>query len=365
MENTININVLKTHQSEWNMYVGVISATDLYSIAEVDRVRLESLQVPKYAGYQRALDQSRVNSIRDYLKTPDCTFPNSVIVTIDSECIEKWDEMEGGIISIIKISNEKGAIRIVDGQHRGAALDSAPKDFEVIITIFIDLDIVKCAQIFAKINSTQRAVNPSIAFQLFGYSDARSPQKTAHEIAEVLNTTQGSPFYKRLRMLGTKDDWSNGVLSQSTFCKHLMSLYTNSWEKDEYKILRGEKLDDISEYPLRKYFINGKDKEILQIIWKYFYIIAETWKDQWDITNEQSILFKTTGFASLIQVLKQWLLKEEGKFDETLMKKSLASIKSNYESPNNIFIRNNYPAGHQGVVPLRNSLLKDLNLNEK
>lgn len=225
--------------------------------------------------------------------------------------------------------------------------------------------MVKCANIFAKINITQKAVNPSIAFQLFGYAEGRSPQKTAHEIAEQLNNTQGSPFFKKLRMLGTKDDWAEGgVLSQSTFCKELMKLYSKNPSQDEYNLLRKKELENYEGYPLRDFFREKKDQRILDVIWNFFYNIALTWKDQWK--EENSILIKTTGYAAFIQVLRNWLLSDRK--DQILENKgvieTLNRIKDNYISDNDKFIRQNYPSGNQGVIKLRDKLLTDLELKE-
>jgi len=363
----IEIPLIKARQSEWDMYVGVISAKDLYYIAEVDRIRLESLKVPKYAGYQRALAEHRVNSIRDYLNTPDSTFPNSIIMSIDSEYISTWKgvDLPNNKFSLLKIKKEKGAIKIIDGQHRCAALDSAKEDFYTIVTIFVDLDIIKCAQIFSKINSTQKSVNPSIAFQLFGYAENRSPQKTAHDIAEALNETKGSPFYRKLLMLGTKDEWSKGTLSQSTFCKHLMRLYTKNPESDENSLLREQKLTMYENYPLRETFIKGEDNRILEILWKFFYHIAKTWEGQWNDATGPSILVKTTGYIAFIEVMKKWLLGPNKKqvLNDEGVEEAFARIKATYENNEKKFVRTLYPSGQQGVQLLRDSLINDLNLN--
>lgn len=359
----IEIPVIKVHQNIGDLYVGVIKAKDLYDIQTVDRIRLERLKVPKYAGYQRALIEDRVDSIRLFLGTPDSTFPNAIILSIDSEYIVNWDDIRDNYgISMLKIEKKEGVVTVIDGQHRTAALNVADEDFQVIVSIFVDLEMVECAMIFTKINSTQKPVNPSIAYQLFGYAEGRSPQKTAHEIAEKLNTTEGSPFYKRLRMLGTKDGWTEGVLSQSTFCKDLMNLYTKSPIKDEYRLLSNERLELYLGYPLREFFINGNDQKILEIIWKYFFNIATVWKDQW--LNPKSILVKTTGYSAFMKVLKNWLLSEKkGEILENIgVRETFERVKKQYELPENKFIRENYPAGSQGEIILRNRLLEDLGL---
>lgn len=364
---TIKIPVIRVRQSEWDMYVGVIAAHDLYFMAEVDRIRLKELRIPKYAGYQRALIEDRVESIRDYLSTPDSTFPNTIIVSIDSEFIEEWnpinDEFE---LTSIFVKREQGAIRIIDGQHRCAALDAADDSFRVIVTMFVDLEIAKCARIFAKINSTQKSVNPSIAYQLFGYAEDRSPQKTGHDIAELLNTTDGSPFFKKLRMLGTRDDWNAGTLSQATFCKYLMQLYTKKPEQDENALLRGETLRVYEGYPLREFFIKNNDKGILEVIWRFFYNVANNWPEQWDDESGKSILVKTTGYTAFVQVLKEWLLgadRSEVIKDKGVVER-LKKIKERYDDQEHRFTRQNYPAGSQGFSELRNKLLLDLELKK-
>lgn len=362
---TIEVAAIKAVQNIGDLYVAVVNAADLLAIAEVDRIRMRMFKVPKYAGYQRALSETRVKSIRDYLSTPRSTFPNSIICSLDSQFIEAWDDVdpERGL-SRIRILRDAGAVKIIDGQHRTAALDQASADFEVVVTFFVDLDVPRSAEIFSKINSTQKAVNPSIAFQLFGYSEDRSPQRTAHEISEIMNTTEGSPFYRRLRMLGTKDSWSLGTLSQATFAKQLMRLYTRKPEEDQNALLRRDQLKDYPGYPMRSWFAEGLDEEILQTTWKYFYRVAETWPEQWADSTGHSILTKTTGYTALVEVMRSWLRGERR--DEVMqdegVQDAFAAIKDKYETDEYRFVRDNYPAGNQGVQLLRNRLLEDLRI---
>jgi DGQHR domain-containing protein len=362
----IEIPVTRVHQNVGDFYVGVMNAMDLYHIAEADRIRLRDLKIPKYAGYQRALLEDRVENIRLFLSTPESTFPNAIILSIDSDSIVNWEDVKGDYgTSILKIKREGKVAKIIDGQHRAAALDVAEEGFQVIVSLFVDLEMARCARIFAKINSTQKAVNPSIAFQLFGYSEERSPQRTAHEIAEKLNTTEGSPFYKRLLMLGTKDEWSKGTLSQSSFCKELMRLFSKDPVKDEYRLLNKQKLESYSGYPLRDFFRKGDDSKILEVVWKYFFNIATTWKSQWE--QKESILPKTTGYSAFMQVLRSWLKSERSNevLQDTGVKEAFHKIRQKYETDQHRFVRKNYPAGNQGVIMLRNELLKDLELESE
>ncbi len=362
---TIQIPVIEVRQNIGELYVGAMKAHDLYAIAKVDRIRLESMKIPKYAGFQRPLVQDRISAIRDYLDTPRCTFPNAIILSLDSEYIENWEDVQGGSnVSTLNVRREEGAAKIIDGQHRSAALDASQQGFEVIVSIFVDLEMGRSAEIFSKINSTQKAVNPSIAFQLFGYAEDRSPQRTAHEIAEIFNTTEGSPFYKRLRMLGTKDNWSmGGTLSQSTFCKELMRLYTRDPTRDENRLLRKEKLDTYSDYPFRDWFIESNDQKILETVWRFFVRIANTWPEQWWDKGGESNLTKTTGYAAFIQILRIWLLngsQANQVLEDNGVEELFKRIKEKYESPQHRFVSKNYRAGNEGVVNLRDALVKDL-----
>jgi hypothetical protein len=238
--------------------------------------------------------------------------------------LENWDDVrktQG--ISILRIQKQQGAVTIIDGQHRAAALDAAQAGFQVLVTLFIDLDIVHCAEIFAMINSTQKAVNPSIAFQLFGYSPDRSPQRTAHDIATLLNTKDGSPFFRRLRMLGTKDDWSLGT--------SVATLQASSWDSTPEtpgKMRTGCPRDGLQDYsstpsgslyPWRRR--HNTHDGVVQLR------VAETWPDQWSERTSSPCL-KTTGYAALVEVLRRCQFPRSAQVLATTASGSLFQIRA-------------------------------------
>jgi hypothetical protein len=181
-----------------------------------------------------------------------------------------------------------------------------------------------------------------------------------HDIAEALNNSSGSPFFHKLRMLGTQDDWTTGGLSQATFCKHLMTLYSKDPQTDESKMLLGKSLTDYTDLPLRAAYLRSQFKHILETVWKFFYEIAQAWPEQWNDPTNKSILPKTTGYHAFIQILKAWLVANKGNLSVEKLRTALTSVKTKYKSPKFRFIRENYPAGNQGVVTLRDSLKGDL-----
>jgi len=364
---SIKIAVLKLRQNVGDFYVGVMKAHDLHEVAKSDRIRLESLQFPRFIGIQRALDKSRVKRIGDYLTTPRSTFPSAIVVSVNSLYIIGWqDAADDGGVSTLEIVRDPEALEIIDGQHRAAALDRADASFEVVVSIFVDLDMAQRAEIFEKINSTQKPVNPSIAFQLFGYFEERSPQRTAHEIAQTLHLTEGSPFYQTLLLLGTKEDVSSGkvYLSQSTFCKEMIKLFSKDPEGDQNRLLRNEELERYPGYPLRDWFLGGQDERILETIWNFFDNVKRTWRDQWSEENVESVLRKTTGYSAFMEVLKSWLMSDRK--DQIIknegVREALAAIRDRYMGEDTKFVRRNYPAGNQGKKKLRDALVKDLGL---
>src|SRR5690606_19054201 len=76
----------------------------------------------------------------------------------------------------------------------------------LLCSIYLDLPKAYQAQIFAVINSTQRAVNKSLTYELYGYnideesSSIWSPDKLAVYISRNLNIDPESPFQSRIRI---------------------------------------------------------------------------------------------------------------------------------------------------------------------
>src|SRR5258708_1204741 len=71
-------------------YVGVIEAKDLLDIAYADIRQIER-DLDNYLGIQRTLSPTRVADLSEYVNTKDATFPTSIIIAIEEECVD-WDE---------------------------------------------------------------------------------------------------------------------------------------------------------------------------------------------------------------------------------------------------------------------------------
>lgn len=331
----ITIKALKVSQPIGEFYFGKIKAKDLVNITYSDVRRMadsESRQLDDYIGIQRPLIEARVRQINSYISGVDSSFPNSIIIAMNSDNVS-WNESNGDFI----ISpNEDGDLsklaKILDGQHRIAGFDDSNttfindigdvSDFELLITIFVDADISTQANVFSTVNLAQTKVNKSLVYDLESLAYSRSPEKTCHDIAVLLNKEKDGPFEKRIKRLGVATpNISNETLTQAAFVENLMKLITFDAKSDrnyflakqkggkiakEYSL---EKTDDKSliKYPLRQSFLSDKDFIIATNVSNFFNSVRSLWPNAWDKSNKQSSLNKTIGLIALFRVLRDIL----------------------------------------------------------
>ncbi|EBK4658636.1 hypothetical protein DM917_05520 [Salmonella enterica] len=339
----ITIKALKVSQPIGEFYFGKIKAKDLVNITYSDVRRMadsESRQLDDYIGIQRPLIESRVRQINSYISGVDSSFPNSIIIAMNSDNVS-WNESNGDFI----ISpNEDGDLsklaKILDGQHRIAGFDDSNttfindigdvSDFELLITIFVDADISTQANVFSTVNLAQTKVNKSLVYDLESLAYSRSPEKTCHDIAVLLNKEKDGPFEKRIKRLGVATpNISNETLTQAAFVENLMKLITFDAKSDrnyflakqkggkiakEYSL---EKTDDKSliKYPLRQSFLSDKDFIIATNVSNFFNSVRSLWPNAWDKSNKQSSLNKTIGLIALFRVLRDILSYMNERYD--------------------------------------------------
>lgn len=331
---TIKIKALEVVQPIGNFYCGVIDAKTLRDITFSDVRRLkddESRELDDFIGIQRPLNDSRVKQIKKYVNGVDATFPNSIIISMDEKNVE-WDADSSIFLIQYKDETEKQTLaKILDGQHRVAGFvdtneqfkdeNGDLKDFELLVTIFVDADISTQANIFATVNLAQTKVNRSLVYDLESLALSRSPEKTAHDIAVLLNKNIG-PFHKRIKRLGVATPKvKNELLTQAAFVQNLLKLIThdekadrnyylaqnkNSKYSEEYELEKIED-EDFIKYPFRKSFLTKNDPVIAANITNFFAAIEELWPKAWDKTNKDSVLNKTIGFIALMRILRKIL----------------------------------------------------------
>ncbi len=96
---------------------------------------------------------------------------------------------------------------IIDGQHRLFSFAHCASDrmgMSLLCSIYFDLPKPFQANLFATINSTQKRVDRSLTFELFGYNILDEPEsmwgpdKLAVFLARKLNTDPSSPIRGRI-----------------------------------------------------------------------------------------------------------------------------------------------------------------------
>lgn len=283
----ITCKYIKFEQPAGTFYLSKMTAREIQSISIVES-RANS------GGPQREESLKRRKEIANYCKDPDATFPTPIILSINSEYIEDFNDMSFNILI------KKGIASILDGQHRVAGILASDNidDFELPIVVVIDLTEEEKAYIFSIINSKQTKVSPSLIFDLFDVSSHRSPQKTCHELARSFNSDDNSPFFGRLKMLG-KGGGEIASISQGSFIKSLMKLITNKPEEYAVNIKNGVALEPENR-PFNSYFIEGRDDVIRKVLLNLFRAVEEVFPEEWK-QPDKYILSKSIGYGAILK----------------------------------------------------------------
>jgi DGQHR domain-containing protein len=307
----IDVPCIELEQPIGKFYIGAIDSHDLVKISFADRRRIEKGErdVEIISGIQRPLAPKRINELRKYVTSIDASFPTGIIVAISAE-----DADYDAKTHVMRIKNDGNVAKIIDGQHRieGLVQYDGPT-FQLNVTMFVDMDMEDQALLFATINLKQTPVGKSLAYDLYEFAETRSPQKTCHNIARLLNARESSPFYRRIMILGTATGSPNETLTQAAFIDPLMRYITVdalTAMEDRDRLKRGKTLPEIppdvirvKKLIFRNLFIQDRDAEIARIVWNYFTAVAQRWPEAWELKRTGFVLNRTTGYRALMRFL--------------------------------------------------------------
>jgi len=362
----IEFECLEATQPIGNMYVGVINSDILEFISFADVRRLEigkdNREVEDYIGIQRELNTERERIIGKYVNLVDATFPNSIILAISSEYAEYNPETKK-----MRILYKDDVAKVLDGQHRIAGLrhyNKSADTFQCIVTIYVDMELEDQAIVFATINKEQKNVANSLAADLYAFATSRSPQKTAHNIVRALNAKEGSPFYKRIKILGSAKNKELETITQDTFVKSIIQYISKDpqADRDFYKRHKNKKLPSITGPELNKYFLRNifindeEDYIIAQILWNYFHAVQQRWPMAWNELKPNMILNRSTGFIALMRFFKHAYL-HFNQIGEIISKEQFYLIFERISINEDQFNKDNYIPGSSGQGQLYRELL--------
>ncbi|MGB7586663.1 MAG: DGQHR domain-containing protein [Terriglobales bacterium] len=350
-----------------SFYIGVMNGADLVRISFADRVRIENdaREVEVVSGLERPLQQRRVKELRQFVRNVDASFPTAIILALSSEDA-MYDEAAGKI----KVRDDGNVAKIIDGQHRIEGLIGYEGDnFQLNVTLFIDMDMEDQAMVFSTINLKQTPVRQSIALELFEYAKTRSPQKTSHNIARLLNAREGSPFYKKIMILGTATGRATESLTQAAFIKPLMRYISTDPMSDRDQLKRGKTLEPadpaeirVKKVVFRNLFIEERDAEIARIMWNYFKAVEQRWPEAWTLTQEGLVLNRTTGYNALMKFLPlaYLTLGRDTVIPTAEFKAIFDQVKLRYDE----FIPDNFKPGSGGQSQLFKKFMSDTKIDE-
>lgn len=301
MMSTITIPVIKATQPIGDIYIAKINAVDLLRMSSVDRRHIDNED--EVIGIQRPLRMDKIREIKRYLTTQNATFPNSIIVNVNRNNFVEETNNE------IILNDSADTFTIIDGQHRLYGFeDYQGREFELIITIFVGLDISLQSEVFSIINSQQTKVDPSLNINLELADKKETPTKKLVQIAQTFNIDKDSPWCHQIKMLGAQ---SEGIISLSAFVRPLFNLtfperrltdiknelnacYPKFPDFENIKI-------DTQRYPFWPFYVSQNPSMIYKILHNYFRAFSQVLSSDW--MSEESILNKTSGYNAMIKLL--------------------------------------------------------------
>lgn len=352
------IKVIEITQPIGTFYIGKMDSNDLIKGSYVRPRKGEE-------GIQREASIKREKEIASYCKDPDATFPTPIILAVDSLNLEFLDDD-----TTIEYEDNGNIFEIIDGQHRVAGIKRAniSSEFscELVVVLMFDLTEEEKAYIFSTINSNQAKVDKSLIYDLFELSTNRSPLKTSHYIARIMNSESSYPFYQRLKMLGKRKN-EMSTLSQGTFVNGLVELISKNPQDDMIRIKNGQKLLPDDRLPLRNFFINDKDDIILKILKNFFTGVSTAFEKEWN--SNDYILTKTTGYIALMKAFESFYNfgMELGRLDEEFFIEIFEKIKEIFINKNIVLSTSKFQAGGVGQKSLKEEFenaLKEISVSD-
>ena len=338
--------VLRVSQPIGTFYITALPARLLLDVAYSDA--MQAVAQTDGSGYivegtQRLPNPKRLPQIAGYIDRVDAAFPNSLILAAnfrqDTGFLEdddqeqesepfkrrRWDVVQSGGELILVIPTGEKLAAIIDGQHRLFAFadvqNPARLDMQLVCAVFLELTKPYQAQLFATINSTQKPVDKSLTYELFGYNisddteDHWTPDKLAVLLTRKLGTDARSPLCGRIIVSPRRDsalsNLSQGVdwkVSTAAVAEGIMRLFTSDPKRDSdfllsptpkvRSALRNERRD---RSPFRELYLTGNDSLIFTAVMNFLNVCNEIF---WTGVKPNSFITRTVGIQALFDVLR-------------------------------------------------------------
>ncbi|WP_225426313.1 DGQHR domain-containing protein [Apilactobacillus timberlakei] len=330
---------MKAEQPNRSIYVVNLNIKELIKIGIVkQRTVNDSMD----DNVQRKKNKKEIESISEYGNEDSCIFPTNIVLSGSYNDVI-FDENDNNI----KIYG-KNNFSILDGQHRIKGLKNSiqwynNKNYTLPVSIILDTEEYLDAKIFTKINYFQKKVSKSLMYDLEELNPQKNPVKTCHNMAKYLNSNRNSPYFNRIKMLGVKTkDQNNATLTQGSLITYLLPLLQNK------------------NGIFHSYYVMNEEDVIYTYLFNYLSVIQRMFPIDW--TSTKSIITKTTGFGSLMNLLSYTISNDSHTQKE--MEKFLKPLKNMKIISNDstlVFTSNDYPSGDTGINKLTKAFISILN----
>lgn len=342
---------LRVRQRLGVFYVVSLPVELLLQVTFSDSVSASTTEGGGYilTGTQRSIQDKRLKEIASYINRVDSTFPNSIILAANYDpktgfdqgewedmlreesqnSIDKslmWTITESNVGRKLMIPTPNKLAAIIDGQHRlfsfALADAEAIKGTSLLCSVFIDLAKALQAQIFATINSTQKRVDRSLTYELFGYNitdedeDYWTPEKLAVFLTRKLGTETDSPLHGKivvapkldtvLEELAAQASWR---VSTAVIVDGILRLFSSNPRRDANCMRKNKanlrsKLREVQgdHAPLRDSFITGNDLLIYKMVLNFLIASNDIF---WNEVDENSFIVRTVGVQAIFDILRK------------------------------------------------------------
>src|SRR6476619_5622503 len=232
----LSVPSLRLNQFGVNFYEALLSGADLQSLVGFEvlsfgpaaqttrghakqtvsaRVNWEILEKRISASehdYQRPIIRKKIDElVAYYLQCADSgtlpAIPGSVLLVSDRR-LDFSPSGGRGDSGTLKLPEESGILRALDGQHRLLALHQLAekhnlRDFQVPAVVFDNLTPDQVVELFVTINAKHTKLNPSHLISLAGrrlYPD--KTLATSHDIIRALSEDASSPLHGEIKLFG-------------------------------------------------------------------------------------------------------------------------------------------------------------------
>ncbi|MGC1275996.1 MAG: DGQHR domain-containing protein [Planctomycetaceae bacterium] len=284
----VTLPYLEARQGQRTLLLTSMPASVLVKISYV-AVRREDKEE---GAVQRPLSERRIGSIRDFALAGG-DFPACVILN--------W--MRPELLTVnknktLRIRVADRAAQIIDGQHRTIGLEEAIFDrkavgkMDIPVAIYRQLSTKECADIFLSINTEQKPVPKSLAYDLFGIASEHLVDPAAvraADIAQSLNDDPDSPYRGLVKYTGEakpRGPKSKLGIPLSTVVNALKPLVA---EKGGFEGVGVREL-----------------VKQTKVVTTFFTVLADWYGEEWE--NRNNAFMHAVGFTGAIDFLKNHLI---------------------------------------------------------